>query len=155
MKDENFEMTMKVHSDEKLIDVLKKRNKYQDKAVEAAIKEVINRKLILNSNELDIKFPIVDEEQEITKKELLDLFENKIDFQESTTILYIIGICTGLLIVITYSLLPTVPIIYLGLVYFCSKYYNNTLAKVINWIAIFQVGAVILYIISRLIRLFI
>ena len=154
MNDENFEMTMTEHSDERLIDVLKKRNEYQEKAVEAAIKEAINRNLILDSNELDIKFPIVDKEQEKTKKEL-GLFGKKIDFQKSTIVLYMIGIGAGLSIGILLSSLPIVPIIYLGLVYYCSKYYNHTLANVIIWIAAFQVVAVILYIISLFMQLFI
>ena len=154
MNNENFEMIMTEHSDERLIDVLKKRNEYQEKAVEAAIKEAINRNLILDSNELDIKFPIVDKEKEKIKKEL-GLFGKKIDFQKSTTVLYMIGIGAGLSIGILLSSLPIVPIIYLGLVYYCSKYYNHTLANVIIWIAALQVVAVILYIISLFMQLFI
>ena len=154
MKDENFELIMAEHTDERLIDVLKKRNKYQEKAVRAAIKESINRNLILDSNDLEIKFPIADQVQEKTKKEL-GLFGKKIDFQKSTTVLYMIGIGAGLSIVILLTTVPIVPIIYLGLVYYCSKYYNHTLANVIIWIAAFQVVAVIFSIISLFMQFFI
>ena len=154
MNDENFEKIMTEHSDERLIDVLKNRNEYQEKAVEAAIKEAIKRNLILDSNELDSKFPISDKEQEKIKKEL-SLFGKKIDFQKSTTVLYMIGIGTGLSIGILLRSVPIIPIVYLGLVFYCSKYYNNTLANVIIWIAAFEIVAVILYIISLFIQLLI
>ena len=154
MNDENFEKIMTEHSDERLIDVLKNRNEYQEKAVEAAIKEAIKRNLILDSDELDSKFPISDKEQEKIKKEL-SLFGKKIDFQKSTTVLYMIGIGAGLSIGILLRSVPIIPIVYLGLVFYCSKYYNNTLAKVIIWIAAFEIVAVILYIISLFIQLLI
>ena len=154
MSDDNFETIMKEHSDEKLIDVLKKRDGYQEEAIDSAIKEAIKRKLIIDSNELDVKFPIKDEKKEKIKKEL-GLFGKKIDFQKNKNFLYLIGIGTGLFGILFLGAVPIVPIIYIGLVYYCSKYYKHNLANVIIWIASFQIVAVILYIFSLLMEIFI
>ena len=152
MSNENFEKVMSEHSDEKLMDVLRNRKDYQEDAVEVAIKEAINRNIISDLNDLENKYPIYDKEPEKITKELRFLGQ-RIDFQKSSKVLYMIGIGSGLSIALFLFTIPIVPIIFLGMVYYCSKYYNHTLANVIIWIAAFQIVAVILYILSLLLQL--
>lgn len=53
----HFSKLMAEHSDEKLIDILKNRNLYQPIAIDASINESINRKLIIDINDLEAKYP--------------------------------------------------------------------------------------------------
>jgi hypothetical protein len=55
---DSFKEVMSNNSDEKLIDILKNRDKYQPIAVDAAVNESINRKIIIDSNDLEVKYPI-------------------------------------------------------------------------------------------------
>ena len=152
MSNENVEKVMSEYSDEKLMDLLRNRNDYQENAVEVAIKEAINRNIISDLNDLENKYPIYNKEHEKFTKELRFL-RQRIDFQESTKVLYLIEIGFGLSYAIYSSSIPIGPIIYLGMIYYCSKYYNHTLANVIIWIVVFQIVAIILYILSLLLQL--
>ncbi len=53
-----FESVMENHSDEKLVTVLKNRNFYQEDAMTAAVKEATKRRIILNKEDMEIKFPL-------------------------------------------------------------------------------------------------
>lgn len=71
----NFIKIMAEHSDEKLIDILKGRNNYQPIAVDAAVKESINRKIIIDSNDLEVKYPmssIISVQNEIHEQEYIN-----------------------------------------------------------------------------------
>ncbi|KAB1157952.1 hypothetical protein [Flavobacterium luteum] len=70
----SFKDVMSNNSDEKLIEILSNRNKYQDIAVDAAIKESIDRKIIIDINDLEVKYPmssIMAFQNEISKQELI------------------------------------------------------------------------------------
>ena len=70
----NFTEVMSNHSDEKLIEILSNRNKYQDIAVDAAIKESIDRKIIIDINDLEAKYPmssIISVQNEISEQEYI------------------------------------------------------------------------------------
>lgn len=70
----NFIKIMAEHSDEKLIDILQSRNQYQPIAVDAAINESINRKIIIDSNDLEVKYPmssIISVQNEINEQEYI------------------------------------------------------------------------------------
>lgn len=153
MNNDNFEKLMSEHTDEKLIDVLKNRKEYQEAAVEAAIKVAIHRNLINDYNEIEDKFPTSENKSEKSLKELR-IFGKKIDFQKGVNVLYLIGVGTSLVVGFYLHTIPIVPLIYIGLVFYCSKYYNNTLANIIIWVAAFQIVAVALFILSFLIQLF-
>lgn len=71
---DNFKEVMSNNSDEKLIDILKNRNKYQPIAVDAAVNESINRKIIIDSNDLEVKYPmssIISVQDEINEQEYI------------------------------------------------------------------------------------
>lgn len=71
---DNFKEVMSNNSDEKLIDILKNRNKYQPIAVDAAVNESINRKIINDSNDLEVKYPmssIISIQDEINEQEYI------------------------------------------------------------------------------------
>lgn len=71
---DSFKEVMSNNSDEKLIDILKNRNKYQPIAVDAAINESINRKIIIDSNDLEVKYPmssIISVQNEINEQEYI------------------------------------------------------------------------------------
>lgn len=53
-----FESVMENHTDEKLITVLKNRNFYQEDAMSAAVKEATKRRIILNKEDMEAKFPL-------------------------------------------------------------------------------------------------
>jgi hypothetical protein len=55
---ESFKEIMANHSDEKLIEILSNRNKYQNIAVDDAINEAIERKIIENKTDLETKYPV-------------------------------------------------------------------------------------------------
>jgi hypothetical protein len=52
-----FTKSMTENSDEKLIEILSNRNKYQNIALDAAINEAIKRKIIENKSDLETKYP--------------------------------------------------------------------------------------------------
>ena len=71
---DSFKEVMSNNSDEKLIDILKNRNKYQPIAVDAAVNESINRKIIIDSNDLEVKYPmssIISVQNEIIEQEYI------------------------------------------------------------------------------------
>jgi hypothetical protein len=71
---DSFKEVMSNNSDEKLIDILKNRNKYQPIAVDAAVNESINRKIIIDSNDLEVKYPmsgIISVQNEISEQEYI------------------------------------------------------------------------------------
>ena len=71
---DNFKEVMSNNSDEKLIDILKNRNKYQPIAVDAAVNESINRKIIIDSNDLEVKYTmssIISVQDEINEQEYI------------------------------------------------------------------------------------
>ena len=71
---DSFKEVMSNNSDEKLIDILKNRNKYQPIAVDAAVNESINRKIIIDSNDLEVKYPmssIISVQNEIDEQEYI------------------------------------------------------------------------------------
>jgi hypothetical protein len=55
---EGFQEIMANHSDQKLIEIMRGRDKYQPIAVNAAINEAIQRKLIDNEAEIETKYPV-------------------------------------------------------------------------------------------------
>lgn len=55
---DSFKEVMSNNSNEKLIEILSNRNKYQNIAVDAAIKESIERKIIIDIHDLEIKYPM-------------------------------------------------------------------------------------------------
>ena len=70
----NFTEVMSNNSDEKLIEILSNRNKYQNIAVDAAIKESIDRKIIIDINDLETKYPmsnIISVQNEISEQEYI------------------------------------------------------------------------------------
>jgi len=70
----SFKEVMSLNSDEKLIEILSNRNKYQDIAVDAAIKESIDRKIIIDIIDLELKYPmsnIISVQNEINEQEYL------------------------------------------------------------------------------------
>lgn len=70
----NFTEVMSNHSDEKLVEILSNRNKYQNIAVDAAIKESIDRKIIIDINDLEAKYPIsniISVQNEINEQEYI------------------------------------------------------------------------------------
>jgi hypothetical protein len=62
MVENKFEEVMSEHPDEVLIGTLKTRHMYQKEAVDAAIKEAVKRRLILNEEDLDTKYPVAEVE---------------------------------------------------------------------------------------------
>jgi hypothetical protein len=61
MDENKFKDVMLEHSDNKLIEVLKNRKDYQFDATEAAIKEALKRRLILDMADLETKYPLAGE----------------------------------------------------------------------------------------------
>lgn len=53
----DFTKIMTNHSDDKLIEILQNRKNYQPVAVEAAIDQALQRKIILNLEDLEAKYP--------------------------------------------------------------------------------------------------
>lgn len=53
---EHFQKIMSNNSDGELMEILRNRDKYQDVAVNAAVAEAINRKLIENEAEIETKY---------------------------------------------------------------------------------------------------
>jgi hypothetical protein len=71
---DSFKKVMSNNSNEKLIEILSNRNKYQNIAVDAAIKESIDRKIIIDINDLEIKYPIssiISVKNEINEQEYI------------------------------------------------------------------------------------
>lgn len=54
---EGFQQIMTNHSDEKLIEILRNKDKYQEVAVNAAMVEALNRKIIESEADLETKYP--------------------------------------------------------------------------------------------------
>jgi hypothetical protein len=71
---DSFKEVMSNNSNEKLIEILSNRNKYQNIAVDAAIKESIERKIIIDINDLEAKYPlsnIISVQNEINEQEYI------------------------------------------------------------------------------------
>ena len=75
MSTNNFEIIMDGHSDKMLIDILKNRNDYQQEASACAIQESINRKIIDDWDDLQIKYPVFQEMKHVES-------ENEINFRK-------------------------------------------------------------------------
>mgnify|MGYP001551922464 FL=1 len=82
---------MSEHPDTVLIKTLKTRNTYQKEAVDAAVKEAIKRRLILNEQDLNEKYP-VDEIQEMS---MSDAEQELINDRAKKDILYGALWCVG------------------------------------------------------------
>ena len=153
MSSNTFESIMSEHNDERLIDVLKNRNNYQENTVQAAINEGIKRNIIKDIEDLEKKYPIITPIPDFVQKDIR-FFNKKIDFRKTTHVLYLIGVGSIVSIVFLLKSIPYLPIIYLLLVFYCSKNYNHTLANVIIWFAAFQIVAIFLFIISIFMQMF-
>lgn len=147
MSDYNFKTVMAEHSDESLIKVLKERNRYNKEARDAAIEEAVKREILLHKDYLDIVYPlkIEDFNNEISSREAI------IDFRKNIYILYSIGIGTWLFTYLMQgSISPAIPIIYLGLIIYCSIKFSQTKVNLIIGGAVFQIATVISHIVSIL-----
>lgn len=153
MSTNSFETIMSEHNDERLIDVLKNRNNYQENAIQAAINEGIKRNIIKDINDLEKKYPIITPIPDFVQKEIR-FFNKKIDFRKNTHVLYLIGVGSIVSIVFLLKSIPYLPIIYLLLVFYCSKNYNHTLAIIIIWLSAFQIVAILLFIVSLFLQIF-
>ena len=153
MSTNSFETIMTEHNDERLIDVLKNRSKYQENAMQAAINEGIKRNIIKDIDDLEKKYPIITPIPDIIQKEIR-FFNKKIDFKKNTHVLYLIGVGSIVSIVFLLKSIPYLPIIYLLLVFYCSKNYNHTLANIIIWLSAFQIVALFLFIVSQFLLIF-
>ena len=153
MSTNSFETIMSEHNDERLIDVLKNRNNYQENAIQAAINEGIKRNIIKDINDLEKKYPIITPIPDFVQKKIR-FFNEKIDFRKNTHVLYLIGVGSIVSIVFLLKSIPYLPIIYLLLVFYCSKNYNHTLAIIIIWLSAFQIVAILLFIVSLFLQIF-
>ena len=153
MSTNSFETIMSEHNDERLIDVLKNRNNYQENAIQAAINEGIKRNIIKDINDLEKKYPIITPIPDFVQKKIR-FFNKKIDFRKNTHVLYLIGVGSIVSIVFLLKSIPYLPIIYLLLVFYCSKNYNHTLAIIIIWLSAFQIVAILLFIVSLFLQIF-
>lgn len=154
MSTNSFETIMSEHNDERLIDVLKNRNNYQENAIQAAINEGIKRNIIKDIDDLEKKYPINTPIPDFVQKEI-SFFNKKIDFRKNTHVLYLIGVGSIVSIVFLLKSIPYLPIIYLFLVFYCSKKYNHTLANIIIWLSAFQIVAIFLFIVSLFLQILI
>ena len=142
---------MSEKSDADLIAVLVNRADYESQALDAAIEEAIKRKIITDLFDLEIKYPLMvdDFPKQMNEKELQD-FKDKKDFIAKKYPLFLIGVIIFLVILIIKETFPVMPVIYMLLVFYCSKHYKKLLATIIFWLAAFQIVAIIFWLISLL-----
>lgn len=91
MIENKFQEVMAEHSDEVLIGTLKTRHIYQKEAVDAAIKEAVKRRLILNEEDLDTKYPVA----EVETMSVSDVEQELINERAKKDILYGALWCVG------------------------------------------------------------
>ena len=153
MESNHFTIIMSEHSDIKLIDVLKNRKDYEQEAVQAAVLEAIKRNIIIDKNDLDLKYPIIIE----TENKLDIEFgheSKKADFRKNSIYLYLIGAACGFSIIFSFGSIPYIPIIYLVSVFICSIKYSNIFANILIWVSAFQILAIIGFLFKIIVHIF-
>ena len=140
MTTNEFTKIMEEHSNDKLLEVLKTRNKFQENAKIAAIAEALKRGLILDENDLDVKFPINNESINLKEKlaeEGFIEFKNKLSKINFILILNIIWF-VGVDIITKNDFIISdfwFQITFVLLTCLCYQYYSKLFANIIIWIA--------------------
>lgn len=139
----DFSKKMSEHSDQKLLEVLEFRNKYQEQAIEAAVQEAINRGLIENLDDVNQKFPIKDSANKLDEKSLDEgFFEFKRKISNIILVLIFNFIWVFIVVQISINLHHTefsifnfwYPIVFGFLIYYTYNNYNKLLANIVIWI---------------------
>lgn len=137
MMTNEFTEIMENHSNEKLLDVLKTRNKFQEKAKNAAIFEALKRGLIIDENDLSEKFPINVETNNLDEKLVEEGF---LEFKKKTSSIFLIIVFSFCWIFFTQlssydkSIIAYwKPILLSIMTIFCYKNYSKLFANVIVW----------------------
>ncbi|MBP6039954.1 MAG: hypothetical protein KA523_07135 [Flavobacterium sp.] len=132
-----FTKIMKNHSNDKLLEVLETRNKFQENAKIAAITEAIKRGLILDENDLNEKFPINVESKSLEEKLVEEGF---LEFKKKTSNIFLIivfSFCWIFFTQITISdknlIVYWKPVMLSIMTIFCYKNYSKLFANVIVW----------------------
>ncbi|MCW1149184.1 hypothetical protein [Flavobacterium lacisediminis] len=134
---------MSEHSDKKLLEVLEFRNKYQELAIEAAVQEALNRGLIESIEDVNEKFPIEVNLNELDKK--IDdegFYDFKKKIPNIILVLILNFIWIFIVVQINYNLNHTefsifnfwYPVFFSFLVYYTYNKYNKLLANIVVWL---------------------
>jgi len=138
-----FTKIMENHSNEKLLEILESRNKFQENAKIAAVSEALKRRLILDDNDLNEKFPINKEPNNLNKK----LVENGfLEFKKKIQNMLLVLIFNFIWVFIVVQINVNVnhkeasifdfwyPISFALLIYICYKNYSKLFANIIIWL---------------------
>ncbi len=138
-----FSKKMSEHSDKKLLEVLEFRNKYQELAIEAAVQEALNRGLIESIEDVNEKFPIKVNLNEVDKKIVDEGFSDfKKKIPNIILVLILNFIWIFIVVQINYNLNHTefsifnfwYPVFFSFLVYYTYNKYNKLLANIVVWL---------------------
>jgi hypothetical protein len=138
-----FTKIMENHSNDKLVEVLKSRNTYQENAKIAAITESIKRNLIIDENDLNEKFPINIETNNLNEK-LVE--EGSLEFKKKIKNIILVLVFNFIWIFIVVQINSNVnhkelsifdfwyPITFASIIFICYRNYSKLFANIVIWI---------------------
>lgn len=138
-----FSKKMSEHSNQKLLEVLEFRNKYQEQAIKAAVQEAINRGLIDNLEDVNQKFPYKDSSNTLGEKSFEEeFFEFKKKITNIILVLIFNFIWIFIVVQININLHNTefsifnfwYPIVFGFLIYYTYNNFNKLIANIVIWI---------------------
>lgn len=150
-----FTKIMENHSNDKLLDVLKTRNKFKEEAKNAAISEALIRGLIISENDLNEKFPINVEtnnlERKLVEEGFLE-FKKKI---ENILLVLIFNIIWIFIVVQINNKKFSIfdfwyPIAFAFFIFACYKNYSKLFANILIWVTAFTFVMTVLSIVYTL-----
>ncbi len=149
-----FTKIMENLSNNKLLEVLKARNTFQENAKIAAISESIKRNLIIDENDLNEKYPIIVDEDNLDEKlNEQGFLKFKAKIQNILLVLIFNFIWVFIVVKIKnrgreLSILDFwYPILFAISIYACYKNYSNLFAKILIWVTAFTLIMTVLSII--------
>lgn len=150
-----FTKIMENHSNDKLLEVLETRNKFQEKAENAAIFEALKRGLIIDENDLNEKFPINVETSNLAEKLVEEGF---LEFKKKTSSIFLIIVFSLCWIFFTQLTQYDKSIIAYGkpillsiMTIFCYMNYSKLFANVIIWASAILLVSTVLSVIFSII----
>lgn len=155
MTTNEFTKIMEEHSNDKLLEVLKTRNKFQENATNAAISEAQKRGLILDENDLKEKFPINIESNNLQEKLVEEGF---LEFKKKTSSIFLIIVFSFCWIFYTQLTLNggsliaySKPILLSIMTIMCYNNYSKLFANIIIWASAILLVSTVLSVIFSII----
>lgn len=150
-----FTKIMENHSNEKLLEVLETRNKFQENAKIAAVAEALKRGLILDENELIEKFPINVESNNLKGKLVEEGFlEFKKKIEKILLVLIFNFIWVFIVVQINNKELSIFdfwyPLAFAISIYACYINYSKLFANILIWVTAFTLVMTVLSIVYTL-----